>query len=226
MLLPDSAEARDRAAGIVKSGGVIAFRTDTFYGLGADPLNHQALLRIREIKGREDGKPILVIISDRKNVSRFFSELPSQMETVADHFWPGALTIVGRAQKELPHELTAGTGTIGVRLPDDEAVRAFVRACGGALTATSANPSGMPPARSANEVEDYFGGEIDLIVDGGLARSEEPSTVVDISDEHSAIIREGVVKREELDKFLGKKAIGSEKTGSRKGAKAQRNPQR
>jgi L-threonylcarbamoyladenylate synthase len=202
MLLPDSTEARDRAARVVEAGGVVAFRTDTFYGLGADPFNREALLQIKKIKGREDGKPILVLVSERENVDRFFSELPPQFEIVAEHFWPGALTIVARAQEQLPDELTAGTGTIGVRLPDDEDVRAFVRACGGALTATSANRSGMPPARSAQEVEVYFGKEIDLILDSGPARSEEPSTVLDISQGKPAIIREGVVKREELERIL------------------------
>jgi L-threonylcarbamoyladenylate synthase len=202
MHLPHSTEARDRAARIVRSGGVIAFRTDTFYGLGADPFDREALLRIKKIKGREDGKPILVIISDRENASRFFSESPLQFQTLADHFWPGALTIVAQAQAGLPEELTAGTGTIGVRLPDDEDVRTFVRACGGALTATSANRSGMPPARSAKQVEDYFGGEIDLILDSGPTRSEEPSTVLDISKEKPQIIREGVVKKEELERLL------------------------
>src|ERR1041384_5222542 len=126
----------DRIAQVVGNGGVIAFRTDTFYGLGADPFDRAAVQRIKELKGREDNKPILIVISDRAQVERFIATPSPSFQLLSDQFWPGALTLIGTARPEVAVEITAGTGTIGVRLPNDERVRALVRACGGALTAT------------------------------------------------------------------------------------------
>src|SRR5207245_4562369 len=113
------------------------------------------------------------------------------------------LTLVGKARGELTEELTAGSGTIGVRLPDDAGVRDFVRVCGGALTATSANLSSQPPARTAQEVESYFPTGIDLTIDGGAATVSQPSTVLDLSGEQPQLIREGAVKLGELEESLG-----------------------
>src|SRR5688572_13093151 len=193
----NSPENLIEAARIVLSGGVIAFRTDTFYGLGADPLNAAAVRKIKELKGREENKPILLLISDVDQVERFIDQ-PDSYRNIAVKHWPAPLTLIGRARPELPTDLTAGTNTIGLRLPDDEGVRAFVRACGGALTATSANPSGSLPAQTAAEVENYFRIGIDLIIDGGAALITEPSTVVDVSGEQPRLIREGAIKRSEL----------------------------
>src|SRR5690349_6716835 len=159
------------AAEVIANGGVIAFRTDTFYGLGADPFNAAAVARIRELKGREDDKPILLLVSDLDQVERVIGERSEIFARVAAAFWPGPLTIVGFAVAALPVEITAGTGTVGVRLPADENVRKLVRECGGILTATSANPSGHQSARSAQEVVNYFPDDssrsLDLILDGG-----------------------------------------------------------
>lgn len=202
LLIPDSADAHALASQIIAAGGVIAFRTDTFYGLGVDPLNRHALTKLKALKGREDGKPILVIISDAFEADRFIAERSSLFEAVSARHWPGALTIVTRARPEVPAELTAGTGTIGVRLPDDETVRELVRACGGALTATSANPAGAMPARTAHEVANYFPSGLDLIIDGGEAVSDKPSTVLDVSGEKPSVIREGVITREQLEKIF------------------------
>ena len=196
-MIHNDAESRARAAAIISSGGVIAFRTDTFYGLGADPLNAHAVRKVKELKGREENKPILLLISDADQINRFIEE-PGSYRKIAGHHWPAALTLVGRGLSEIPSELTAGTNTIGLRLPDDEEVRALVRVCGGALTATSANPAGSPPAQTAAEVENYFPTGIDLIIDGGAALITEPSTVVDVSGEQPKLIREGAVKRSEL----------------------------
>ena len=196
-MIHDDAETRARASAIISTGGVIAFRTDTFYGLGADPLNASAVRKIKELKGREDNKPILLLISEIDQIDRFI-EAPDAYRQIAIQHWPAALTLIGKARPELPTDLTAGTNTIGLRLPDDEEVRAFVRGCGGALTATSANPSGRPPAQTAVEVENYFPTGVDLIIDGGAAVITEPSTVVDVSGGQPMMIREGAVKRSEL----------------------------
>jgi L-threonylcarbamoyladenylate synthase len=200
--VPDSADTRVRAAQIINAGGVIAFRTDTFYGLGADPFNPEALRRLNNLKGRDAGKPILVVISEAFEAKRFITYRSPHFNLVSGRHWPGALTIVVQAKSEVPDELTAGSATIGLRLPDDDAVRAFVRACGGALTATSANIAGEPPARIAEEVERSFPEGLDLIVNGGVAVGGKPSTVLSLTDQNIRLIREGSVPRSVLSDTL------------------------
>ena len=182
-----------KASDVISKGGVIAFRTATFYGLGADPFNRAAVARVRELKGREDNKPILLLISDRDQLERLITTPSQTFARVAEKFWPGPLTIIGDAVTALPEEITSGTGTVGVRLPADEQVRELVRECGGVLTATSANPSGRQPARSAVEVAEYFPGGLDLIVDGGEVTVTEPSTVIDVLTSPPRVIREGAI---------------------------------
>jgi len=200
MIIPEGAPAHIQAGQITRDGGVIAFRTDTFYGLGADPLNTAAVRKLVELKGRE-GKPILVLVSDPDLVPKYLLRTSDLFNELAKHFWPGPLTLIGKASDKAPDELTAGTGTLGIRLPDNDEVRALVRTCGGALTATSANPTGEQPARTALEVAHYFPG-IDLIVDGGEVNATEPSTVVDLSGPNLVMVREGAIKRKDLDRFL------------------------
>ena len=183
---------------VIKQSGVIAFRTDTFYGLGADPFSARAVARIRELKGREDDKPILLLISDADQVERLLTERSPEFRRLATRFWPGPLTIVGNANPDLPQAITAGTGTVGVRLPADAHVRDLVRECGGALTATSANPAGRDPARSAEEVRNYFPRGIDLIIDGGQVTVIAPSTVVDATVSPPRIVREGAIRASEI----------------------------
>jgi len=186
------------AAKIIAEGGVIAFRTDTIYGLGADPFNASAVAKIRELKGREENKPILLLLSDASVADRLIANRSKEFEEVARKFWPGPLTIVGHAVANLPPEITAGTGTVGVRVPADDSVRDLVRQCGGALTATSANPSGCEPARSAEEVREYFGDRIDLVVDGGEVTANEPSTVIDVTTSPPRVLRHGAIKDTDL----------------------------
>ena len=190
------------AAEVIANGGVIAFRTDTFYGLGADPFNAAAVARIRELKGREDDKPILLLISDTAIVGRVIAQRSEAFTRAAAAFWPGPLTIIGAAVPELPEAITAGTGTVGVRLPADETVRALVRECGGVLTATSANPSGREPACSAEQVANYFPRGLDLIVDGGLVTVTEPSTVLDATTTSPRIVREGALRRDVIEQLF------------------------
>lgn len=203
MILPDDRATHERAAAAVRAGGVMAFRTDTFYGLGADPFNVGALLRIFSLKGREEGKPILVVIADADEADRFMARRTAAYDALSARLWPGALTLVVPAAARVPDELTAGTKTVGLRLPADEDVRSLVRACGGALTATSANPSGRAPARTAAEVAQYFMAGLDLIIDGGAARLEQPSTVVDVTGEEARLIREGALSWREVREAAG-----------------------
>jgi L-threonylcarbamoyladenylate synthase len=193
MMMADGPEARARARRVVLAGGVVAFRTDTLYGLGVDPFNRAALGALRALKGREEHKPVLVVLGDAADAGRFTSSGAKLFEALSARFWPGALTLVVAARAEVPAELTARTGTVGVRLPDDSEVRALIRACGGALTATSANRAGQTPTRTAAEVAAAFPNGLDLIIDGGAARSAQPSTVVDVTGAEARLIREGVV---------------------------------
>jgi len=202
MIVPASDQVHVQAGEIIRRGGVIAFRTDTFYGLGADPANASAVRKIADLKGRE-GKPILVLVSDPDLVPKYLRRTSALFDRLAKHFWPGPLTLIGTAANELPEVLTAGTGTVGIRLPNDEGVRTLLRTCGGALTATSANPSGEQPGRSAPEVARYFSNGIDLIVDGGEVNTTEPSTVIDLSGTNPAVIRVGAIRRQELNRFFG-----------------------
>jgi len=183
---------------VIANGGVIAFRTDTFYGLGADPFNAAAVARIRELKGREENKPVLLLISDPEQVERLIVERTESFTRAAEEFWPGPLTIIGRAVPTLPEAITAGTGTVGVRLPADDVVRELVRECGGVLTATSANPSGREPGRSASEVASYFPHGLDLIVDGGAVTATEPSTVLDATTSLPRVVRAGVIHADRI----------------------------
>ena len=191
-----------KASEAISNGGVIAFRTDTFYGLGANPFNRAAVTRIRELKGRDDNKPILLLISDPDQVERLISARSHEFNIAARRFWPGPLTIIGAAVAALPEEITSGTGTVGVRLPADETVRELVRECGGVLTATSANPSGSEPARSAQEVAEYFPRGLDLIVDGGEVSATEPSTVLDVSASPPRVVREGAISQNVIDQLF------------------------
>jgi L-threonylcarbamoyladenylate synthase len=202
MILPETEETREHAATLIANGGVIAFRTDTFYGLGVNPLNPDAVARLRKLKGQDSNKPILLLIGDTSNLDRLILDRSETFAVVARKFWPGPLTIVGHAASGVPDGLTAGTGTVGVRLPNDENVRALVRLCGGALTATSANLSGRPPAISAEEVESYFPTGVDLIINGGEVDATEPSTVLDLSQAEPRVIREGAISREVLERQL------------------------
>ena len=207
-IILDCEDARERARRVVIAGGIIAFRTDSFYGLGADPFNREAVARINRLKEREGRKPVLVVICTREEADRFIAEKTALFDKLTEHFWPGLLTVVGRARSIVPFEITAGSESVGLRLPLDEDVRAFVRACGGALTATSANLAGQPPARTAMEVADYFPNQLDLIVDGGPSRTDKPSTVVDVSTERARLIREGEIPRARVVRTL--KMIGAE----------------
>jgi L-threonylcarbamoyladenylate synthase len=202
MILTLNQHTLEQITEIISHGGVIAFRTDTFYGLGADPFNPSAVAKIRKLKGRKAGKPILLLISDINQVQNLLVETSALFNQVAGQHWPGPLTLIGVASTELPQELTAGSGTIGLRLPEDDRVRDLVRLCGGALTATSANPSGSAPARTATEVQNYFPEGIDLIIDGGEVNATQPSTVLDLSGPQPKLIREGLIPRENLEPFL------------------------
>jgi len=187
------AEAFARCAAVIKAGGVIAYPTDTFYGLGADPRNSRAVGKVFEIKGRGADQPILLLLHDRTEVTAWTYAVTPSAERLMDRFWPGPLTLVFKARPDVFPELTGGTGTIGLRVPGNELTRALLGRAGNVLTGTSANRSGSSSPRTADEVMRELGGRVDLVLDGGASAADRPSTVVNVTAEPPRIVRMGAV---------------------------------
>lgn len=189
-----SEPALREAADIVRGGGVIAFPTETFYGLGAHPFDARAVQRIFDLKGRSlRDAPLLVLIRSRADLERLAVEITPVAERLMEACWPGPLTLVFRASEQVPPVLTAGTGTIGVRLSASPAVQRLLEAVGGPLTGTSANRSGRSPATTAEEVERDLGDGVDAILNGDATPGGLPSTVVDTTVTPPRLLREGRV---------------------------------
>ena len=187
------------AADIVRGGGVIAFPTETFYGLGARPFDTRAVQRVVDLKDRSlRDAPILVLIRSRADLHTLVSEITPAAERLMEACWPGPVTLIFRAAEAVPSVLTAGTGTIGVRLPAHPDVQRLLEAVGGPLTGTSANRSGQPPATTAAEVERVLGDGVDTILNGGATPGGLPSTVVDTTVTPPRLIREGRVPKASL----------------------------
>lgn len=191
-------EAFSRCRDVIRSGGVIAYPTDTFYGLGADPKNPAAVRRLFEIKGRRPDRPILLLIKDAHDARDWAEEVSPRAEGLMKQFWPGPLTLVFKARPGVLPELTAGTGTIGLRVPGTELSRELLRFLNSALTGTSANRSGGPSPRTAREAMASVGGMVDLVLDGGETAGGKPSTVVDVSAEELKVIRGGAVNLRDI----------------------------
>ena len=181
------------AARVLETGGLVAFPTETFYGLGAHALDAAAVERIFRAKGRPDDKPLLVLVDSVAMVERVAREVSPRAHRLMARHWPGALTLVLPAQASLPPALTAGTGTIGVRLSSHPVARALVAALGAPVTAPSANPHGAPSPRTADEVLGALGTGLDLVLDAGTTPGGPPSTVLDLTGVTPAILRPGAV---------------------------------
>ncbi len=186
-------EKIDKAVAILKSGGVIGFPTETFYGLGADARSEAAIGKIFDVKGRDFNNPILVVIGEPGQIDLFAQEIPAQARTLMKRFWPGPVTILFRASPVVSPKLTAGSGKIGIRLTSHPIARELSLRLGGPLTATSANLSGAPECSSAEEVLAQIEGRIDGIVDGGKTPGGKGSTIVDATVSPAKVLREGVI---------------------------------
>lgn len=189
---PDAAALAD-AAGVLARGGLVAFPTETFYGLGADAMSASAVRNLFEVKGRPEAKPVLVLVDGPAMVAAVAADVPARARELMAAHWPGPLTLVLRARPEVPVEVTAGSGTIGVRLSAHALARALVRAFGGPVTAPSANPSGAAPPTRASEVLAALGDRIDLVLDGGPTPGGAPSTVLDVTVDPPRLIRAGAL---------------------------------
>ena len=185
--------ALGRAADVLRAGGLVAFPTETFYGLGAAALDGAAVAEVFVVKGRPASKPVLVLVDSVEMVERL-AEVSDRARRLMARHWPGALTLVVTARGELPPQLTGGTGTVGVRLSPHPVARGLVRAFGGPVTAPSANTSGAPPPTTAGDVLRAFRGSVALVLDGGSTPGGQPSTVIDLSVDPPHVIRQGAVR--------------------------------
>ena len=191
-----------KAGQLILGGKVVAFPTETFYGLGADILDAQALQKIFRIKGREENKPLLLLVADRIWLPGLVKRISPRAERLMERFWPGPLTLVFEAGPHLSPILTANTGKVGLRISSHPVARALVQTVGRAITATSANVSGQPSISLAGEVFQVLGRKIDALLDGGKTAGGCGSTVVDVSDVSPKIIRPGAIPQAELAPFL------------------------
>ena len=186
------------AVAILKGGGVIAFPTETFYGLGADAGNERAVKQIFGIKGRDFRNPIPLIIGKKEDLSGLVEDIPALAETLMTRFWPGPLTLVFEASGRVNPGLTAGTGKIGIRISSHPVATALAEALGGPITATSANLSGKKECSSAGDVLDQLGGRLDGVIDGGLTAGGQGSTILDVTCDPPRILRHGAISAARL----------------------------
>lgn len=194
---PDEAGV-EAAAAIVRRGGVVAFPTETLYGLAADATNESAVSRVFEIKGRGRDVAIPVIASDRAEVEQWVGGLTHAGDRLADAFWPGPLTLVIRAAPGLPRALLGDGDTVAVRVSSHPVARAIARAAGRPITATSANRSGREPTELPAVVLRELGTAIDAIVDAGACTGGPPSTIVDVTGDAPRLVRAGAVPWERV----------------------------
>lgn len=187
----------ERAAAVLRSGGVVVFPTDTLYGLAADPRLGDAVARVFAIKGRPAGQPLPLIAADARQAQERIV-LSGLGRRLSDRFWPGPLTIVGDALPGLAEGVDGGTGTLAVRVPAHDVARRLAAALGCALTSTSANPSGGAAPRTAAEAAEALGERVDLVVEAGPAPGGLPSTIVDARVDPPRLIREGAIPFERI----------------------------
>ncbi len=201
---PDSSEEKiiAGAVDILADGGIIAYPTETFYGLGADATNEKAIEKIFAVKGRDFKNPISLIIGQPSDIYPLVRDIPKSAEKLMAAFWPGALTIVFQASNKISPLLTAGSGKIGLRVSSHPIALKIVQKLKSPLTATSANLSGAPECTRASEVAEQIGDKIDAIIDRGDTPGGKGSTIIDVTCDPSVILREGAISRETIKEYI------------------------
>lgn len=189
---PDD-ERIGQAARTLVAGGIVAFPTETCYGLAVDPFNEHALERLFRVKHRPADKPVLLLISSASFLESLVTHIPDIYLPLIERFWPGPLTLIFPALPGLSPLVTGGTGTVGIRISPHPVALALVETFCGAITATSANLSGKSPARSAAQIRDLFGETVDVVLDGGMTPASLCSTVVRESEGALQLVRPGVI---------------------------------
>ena len=204
MVTPRSATVEIAAAvDVLRAGGLVAYPTDTLYGLGADALNEAAVERVFEAKGRPQGMPLPLLISDAGQLSMVAASVPEAALVLAEAFWPGGLTLVLPVSEAVPPLVTARGWKVAVRLPDHPVPRALAEGLGRPITGTSANRSGGPVPRTAAGVREALGGAVDVVLDAGPSPAGRSSTVLDVTTEQPRILRLGTVSQGEIERVLG-----------------------
>lgn len=197
----------EEAGSILKRGGLVAFPTETVYGLGGNALDEQAAEKIYAAKGRPSDNPLIVHIAEFGALEQIAAEIPKEAKKLADAFWPGPLTMIFRKTDKVPKGTTGGLDTVAVRMPDHPVALALIRAAGGYVAAPSANLSGRPSPTCAAHVQEDLDGRIEMILDGGDVGIGLESTIVDLSEGTPTILRPGYINQQMLENVIGKTEI-------------------
>ena len=196
-----SAGAIEKAAALIRRGGVVAVPSDALYMLIADPMNLQAVGRVFKAKGRESSRSLPLLVPDIIAAEELAAEVTSRFYLLARHFWPGPLTIIVPAAAKVPLKVTGMTGRLGLRQSEAPAIQKLLEAVGHPVIGTSANISGQPTSRTGIEVFASMDGSVDLVLDGGLCAGEG-ATTVDITEPYWKVIKEGSVSEKDLEECL------------------------
>ena len=197
-------KAMKEAGEILKNGGLVAFPTETVYGLGANALDEQAAFRIYAAKGRPSDNPLIVHIAKTEDLCQIVKEIPAEARKLAEKFWPGPLTMIFQKKEIVPYGTTGGLDTVAVRMPNHPVALKMIEAGGGYIAAPSANTSGRPSPTTAQHVEDDLDGKIEMILDGGSVGIGVESTIVDLSTGVPTILRPGYINKAMLEEVIGK----------------------
>lgn len=196
-------EELKEASAVIRSGGLVAFPTETVYGLGGDATNPEASRKIYAAKGRPSDNPLIVHIADFSQLRNIVAEVPQEAEKLAEAFWPGPLTMILRKNDVIPYETTGGLDTVAIRMPSHPVARVFLQDSGCMIAAPSANTSGRPSPTTAQHVWEDLHGKIEILLDGGPVGIGIESTIVDLSEERPMILRPGFITQEMLSAVLG-----------------------
>ncbi len=192
-----------REAGkIIRDGGLVAFPTETVYGLGGDALNPLSSRKIYAAKGRPSDNPLIVHIADQQALSSIVGEIPGNAWKLAERFWPGPLTMILHKSDRVPRETTGGLDTVAVRMPANRIAQEMIRAAGGYVAAPSANRSGRPSPTVARYVAEDLAGRVEMIIDGGDVEIGLESTIVDLTSDRPMVLRPGYITRQDLENVL------------------------
>ena len=190
------------ASEVLLSGGIVAFPTESFYGLAVDINNEQAIEKLFKIKKRDFKNPILILLPEIGDLEKYVEDIPVPAIKLMGKFWPGGLTMLFKADCNISPLLTANTGKIGIRYSSHPLATALARSIGRPVTGTSSNISGRPPCTTAQEVFDYFGKTIDLIIDNGTMQGGPGSTILDVTVNPCIVVREGMVTKMDIEKVI------------------------
>lgn len=197
-------EAVREAGEMIKKGGLVAFPTETVYGLGGDALNESSSRKIYAAKGRPSDNPLIVHITNMDALSKIVREIPREAYLLAKEYWPGPLTMIFHKSEAVPLATTGGLSTVAVRMPSHRTARAFIDAAGGYVAAPSANRSGRPSPTVAKYVIEDLEGQVDMIIDGGEVNIGLESTIIDLTGDSPMILRPGYITEEMLAETIGK----------------------